>query len=243
MSLGLTLQAPSAPAATDAITVFTTTPIISTQTGPNAVAANCPPGTVLFQINALNRADAGRNNLTKLYGSCQPLTSDSLNRAGAVTVSGTYGIDDGSGAVVDSCSASGQVIVGFKVWKNTVTNYVSGIQLKCGTLPSGGSASLNSGVIGVSGGATAQQELSCPAGQVAVGLYLQSGTVIDQFGINCGGPFGFSPYTVVAGGIGTTEQKALCNQKVPNPGSALRISAFRQADGSCLINAGDGDSQ
>jgi len=243
MSLGLTLQAPSAPAAPAAITFSAGTPIISTGPGPGPQEANCPPGTVLFQINARNAAASGGNNLAQLYGSCQPLTADGLNRSGSVTVSGTYGVDAGSSPVVDSCSASGQVIVGFKVWKNSTNNFVSGIQLRCGTLPMGGSGAFNANVIGVSAGASGPEEKYCPLGQVAVGLYLRAGTVIDQFGVNCAELLGLAPYTVVAGGVGTTEQKALCNQKVPNAGSALRISAFRQADGSCLIKAGDGDSQ
>jgi hypothetical protein len=165
----------------------------ATQTGGgNQGLVDCSAtksNSVLFKISARNDSFDNPNTLTKLLGWCGQLNSNGLSAldrtsssyTGSIPTVGGYGSNSGNADVYDTCG--NDVIVGFVVYKSN-NGFVSGIKLRCGVYPAGGSSYLLSGVIGVSTDTT--ETKTCSTGTVAIGLDLNFGAIIDQFGIRCG---------------------------------------------------------
>ncbi|MCX6513349.1 MAG: Ig-like domain-containing protein, partial [Actinobacteria bacterium] len=89
----------------------------------------------------------------------------------------TYGISR-----CDLEPGGNKVVIGAKVHKDP-NGYVIGIEVRCGTLPTGSYYSTRP-VLGLTSGNV--QDIDCPANQVALGLYVAYGGILDKFGLRCG---------------------------------------------------------
>lgn len=168
-------------------------------------SANCSSSGALVGITSSTTTFEGAT-MTYLYGGCSPLASDGLSITSiSSTALGPYGAS-GTSATTDNCSSANgnRVVVGAKLYKTTgVNKYASGVQLLCGTLPTGGNRSYSSTTIGTV--TVHVQEIACNTGSVAIGLYVYYGGILDRFGINCA-PIQNATQSISISSLGTTSK-------------------------------------
>jgi len=173
----------SAPTA-QAYSTAVATEFISTGGGGGIARADCNPGTsgeVIYSFEA-ERTWA----LTNFRANCANLNAAGTGINTWKRQLGPYGSDRNSSTYgVGRCDEEpgfNKVVIGAKVYKDS-GGYVIGIEVKCGTLPSGSYYSTKP-VLGLTSANT--QDIDCPANQVAVGLYVAHGGILDKFGLRCG---------------------------------------------------------
>ena len=86
------------------------------------------------------------------------------------------------------CGSVYKVIVGARVYK-TAGGYAAGMQLYCRDMPgvNDSTDALTGTVLGSTGsGGSNYNDLKCPAGEVALGLAVYYGSILDKFGFSCG---------------------------------------------------------
>ena len=170
------------------ITASGTDYITTTGGGGYIGPANCPAGSVIYQMGATG--DSGNGALTRPVGNCADLNGAASLHS---TVTGSIGTSAWGGAGNTGLTAvrctSAQAVVGMVVHKQG-NGYVSGWQLMCGTLPTGGSRTTDSAVFGWSNAGTAspsqRETIQCPTGMVAVGMVGYVGGILDRIGLRCG---------------------------------------------------------
>jgi hypothetical protein len=144
---------------------------------------------ILVGISAGLAPFAGNDILTQLAGRCDTTTGET--RSGttselAKTIGSSYWGSSSpiAGVSTAECPAN-QVVVGARIYKSTgTTSLIRAVQLKCGNLPSGSGANWIGTTIGDNTG-TSSEEIQCEVGTIAIGLSINDGSVVDQFGIRC----------------------------------------------------------
>lgn len=126
----------------------------------------------------------------------QNLNSHGGNYSGSSTTVGC-GLTDGS-----------MVIVGARIYKNGGT-YVAGIKPICEDLSLGGNRTYSENLIGIQTGVT--EDLSCPSGSAAAGLYVREGSILDAFGLVCKDFNGVSVSNVQSSGGGGGTSTDTCS--------------------------------
>jgi len=182
ISLNISVQAAHAALSTSSVT---TSPISSTGGGGSATGTCSSPRV----LNALNSYTYNYNGTTisYLYGLCASLSSNGLTLASDnVQNFGPYGTGWAAGTYAQvNCGTSGsnRVIVGARLYK-TPSGYAAGIQPLCGTLPNGSSRSYLGGMLGIT--TSTSEEIACNTGDIAIGVNVRYGGILDSFGIQCG---------------------------------------------------------
>ncbi|MFM2235905.1 MAG: hypothetical protein RL296_1564, partial [Actinomycetota bacterium] len=159
------------------------TEFISTGGGGGIARADCAVGGSGEAIYAF---EAERSwALTNFRAHCTNLNAAGTAIGGYQRTLGPYGTDRASNNGIGRCdfeAGYNKVVIGAKVYKDA-NGYVIGIEVKCGTLPTGSYFSTKS-VLGLTSGNS--QDIDCPANQVALGLYVAYGGILDKFGLRCG---------------------------------------------------------
>lgn len=75
-----------------------------------------------------------------------------------------------------------KVIVGARIYKNSGT-YVAGIKPLCENISLDGTRAYSESILGLE--TNVSEDLSCPSGSAAAGLYLREGSILDAFGLVC----------------------------------------------------------
>lgn len=225
----------SAPQSLAAFSIGSTTSSPVSSTGGGGLASvNCASSGVLRGVTSSVNSSFDGTTLTYSYGNCAALNSDGLTISSAGSKSlGPYG-GSGTGEASDNCSdANGnRVVVGAKLFK-TPNGYAAGVQLLCGTLPSGGSRSYSSTVIGASTGTS--QEIACNTGNVAIGLYVYYGGILDKFGINCA-PIQSAGQTITFNAIGTQSKTWSITDVAPTSSSGLSVGIASNTTSICTVS-------
>ena len=156
---------------------------ISTGGGGGIARADCAvggSGEVIFGFDA-ERTWA----LTYFRAYCANLNAAGTAISGYQRTLGPYGSDRASNVRSGTCEyedGRNKAVIGAKVYKDS-GGYVIGLEVKCGTLPTGSYFSTKP-VLGLTSGNS--QDIDCPANQVALGLYVAYGGILDKFGLRCG---------------------------------------------------------
>jgi hypothetical protein len=157
---------------------------ISTGGGGGIARADCKVGESGGAIYAFETERSWA--LTNFRAACTTLNSAGTGIGGWERTLGPYGQDrNGNTYQVGRCDFEpdyNKVVVGATVYKDS-GGFVIGLQVKCGTLPSGSYYSTQP-VIGLTSGNS--ENINCPANEVAVGLYVAYGNILDKFGLRCG---------------------------------------------------------
>jgi hypothetical protein len=166
-----------------------TSQIISTGGGGGLGESNCPTGSVLYEIVSQRGAIDNGYALTRTYGNCANLNAAGSQINAYTASTSTFG-GSGDSNASQWCGGAGstRVIIGARVYK-TQNGYASGIQLICRDLPNTPESSeyWTGQVLGNAGSAVGNwNDLRCPAGTAAIGLYVAYGGILDKFGFNCG---------------------------------------------------------
>ena len=169
----------------------------STTGGGADARADCATGSageVIYEIVSEGVAYAGASTLSYTSANCANLTAAGTSIGAYQRTLGYYGSARSYGPVASSCYSAPYTyaVIGAIVYK-TPNGYVSGIALKCGTLPTGAYYT-TLGVLGWS--SSSYEDISCPANQVAVGLFVGYGGILDKFGFRCGPVSGVSQTAV-----------------------------------------------
>ena len=155
------------------------TEFISTGGGGTIARANCAVGGSGEAIYAF---EAERTwALTNFKAHCTNLNAAGTAIGGYQRTLGPYGTDRASNNGISRCdfeAGYNKVVIGAKVYKDAY-GYVIGIEVKCGTLPTGSYFSTKS-VLGLTSGNS--QDIDCPANQVALGLYVAWGGFLTNLG-------------------------------------------------------------
>lgn len=182
-----TFQVATAPNANSASTGAVSSYVVSTGGGGGFGQSNCPTGSVIYQVHSAKNSFDGNFAMTNVHAYCYGLTSDGRQTNNYVSTTSSFGSATGTLENRD-CGNSSKVISGARVWKTT-NGYASGIELYCRDMPgvSASSDALTGTILGTTGsGGANYNDLKCPAGTVAIGLYMYSGSILDKFGFNCG---------------------------------------------------------
>jgi len=160
------------------------TEFISTGGGGGIARADCALGQSGGAIYAF---EAERTwALTNFYANCATLDSAGTGINTWQRTLGPYGSERNVNTYgVGRCDYEpgyNKVVIGAKVYKDAY-GYVIGIQVKCGTLPTGSYYSIKP-VLGLTSANV--QDIDCPANQVALGIYVAYGGILDKFGLRCG---------------------------------------------------------
>jgi hypothetical protein len=178
------------PNAQAALTIGSNTGNFQSSTGGGGLTnPACSSNGVLSAIagQTTNYETTGTNKatITQLSASCATLSSDAQSIASVSDAAlGTYGSTTGTSLTAAACgTASGtKVIVGARIYKTSTSAYTGAITLLCGTLPLGGTRTFGS-TLGTAVGT--YEDIACPIGSVANGLYVNYGGILDKFGIQC----------------------------------------------------------
>ena len=169
--------------------ISNTNEVVTTTGGGSYIGpANCPAGSVIYQMGATG--DSGSASLTRPVGTCADLNGPASLHS---TVTGSIGTTSWGGAGNTTLTpvrcSSAQAVVGMVVHKQA-NGYVSGWQLMCGSLPTGGSRTTDSVTFGWPNGGTSsptqRETITCPTGMVAVGMSAYVGAIMDRIGLRCG---------------------------------------------------------
>ena len=240
--------------ASAAVTVSATTQsLIVSFGGGSGGTSDCASNTIVTSVSSPTVAYSGYTTLTQTTGSCGTLASNGLTIAstGSSNLS-TFGSSAGTGSVTASCGGvnSTSVITGARVYK-TGANFSAGLKLFCGTLPAGGTWTLDSTSVGDTTPAT-YEDLKCDAGSVMNGLNMSYGSILDKYGLHCAqiqgatqssisisptsGAFGTSLSLSTSGGSGSgAVTYASVNGTTSCSVSGATITA--SSSGTCLITA------
>ena len=184
-----------------------TSSLIVSWGGGTLATSDCSSNLVLTSVTTQTVtyvSGTSATTMTQTKGSCGTLATDGLTIASANTSNlSTYGSSAGSNSVTASCSGSGSVITGVRVFEST-NGFTAGVKLLCGNLPGGGTYTLDSTSVGDTT-PTTTSDLKCPAGSVASGLYIKSGSIVDAFGIRCAQVLGVSQ-TISISSLGTSSK-------------------------------------
>jgi hypothetical protein len=169
----------------------------STTGGGGDGRADCATGSsgeVIYEVVAEGVVYAGANTLTYTYANCATLTAAGTSIGAYQRAVGPYGSARSYGPASQTCYIApyAYAVIGAIVYK-TPGGYVSGIALKCGLLPTGAYYT-TTGVLGWS--SSTFENVDCPANQVAVGLFVGHGGILDKFGLRCGPVSGVSQASV-----------------------------------------------
>ena len=165
----------------------------STTGGGGDARADCASGSsgeVIYAFESEGVSWGGQNVLTYTKAFCSNLNAAGTAIGAYQRTLGPYGDSRSYGPVSSSCYSSPYTyaVIGAIVYKSS-GGYVSGVALKCGLLPTGAYYT-TLGVVGWS--SSTYEDVSCPAKQVAVGLYVGYGGILDKFGFRCGPVSGVS---------------------------------------------------
>lgn len=225
----------SAPASNAAFSIgsATSSPVSNTGGGGQALV-NCSSSRALSGITSNIDSTFDGITLTYTYGTCATLNSDGLTISSVTDKAlGPYG-GGGTTETSDSCSSAGgnRVVVGAKLYK-TPLGYAAGVQLLCGTLPAGGSRSYSSAVIGRTTGTI--QEIACNTGNVAIGLNVYYGGILDKFGVNCA-PIQSASQTITFNTLTAKVRSANSTSLTSSSSSGLTVSNISNTTSVCTVS-------
>ena len=149
--------------------------------GGSEYRLNCPADSLIKGITAQAISWRGLNVISRAQASCNDIdtTGQSLTTKNKVldfVGTATGGINQS--AMCDKTSA----VTGITVYTILEQSFVSGLKLQCGDLPLGGQ-NKDTSIMGYS--SDTPQQLTCPQGSFASGLWVRYGEIIDSFGIRC----------------------------------------------------------
>jgi hypothetical protein len=225
----------SAPPSQAAFSIGSTTSSPVSNTGGGGLASvNCASNGILSGVTSSINAGFDGVTLTYTYGTCATLNSDGVSISSVSTKSlGPYG-GSGTSENSDSCSGAGgtSVIVGARLYK-TPSGYAAGVQLLCGSLPAGGNRAYSSTILGTSTGT--YQDIACNTNNVARGLYVYYGGILDRFGINCA-PIQSAGQTITFNSIGTQSKTWSITDVSPTSSSGLTVSLASNTTSICTVS-------
>lgn len=159
------------------------TEVRSSGKGGIEVQDTCPPGYALVGVSASVTQWRDDEVLTELNAICKEIADDGQTLTNAESITELRGTEKGANRFSLLCPKD-FVLTGSIIKVTEDRNFVSGLQLECGSLPFGDQRTLTP-VGGVKQSTT--ERLYCPDRKIGVGLVARFGTVIDAFGIQCAG--------------------------------------------------------
>ena len=234
------------------LSVSNTDQILTTTGGGGSIGpVTCQANSVIYGIGA--GGNAGATSITQPTAWCALLDATATSRTWNTNIGGSGWGGASDTTLTGQWCADGQALVGLRVHKQA-NGYVSGWQLICGTLPSGGSRTTSSTVFGWSNESRAApngpETIQCPTGMVAVGMVGYVGAILDKIGFRCGTISGADQTTLsisttsatygtnltlsTSGGLGSG---AVTYQKVSGNCTVSGSTLTPSASGSCVVTA------
>lgn len=159
------------------------TEVRSSGKGGIEVRDTCPPGTALVGVSASVTQWRDADVLTELSALCKEIADDGQTLTNDESITEVRGNEKGGNRFNLLCPKD-FVVSGSNIYVTQDRNFVSGLELECGSLPFGIQKKLS--VVGGMKQSTLEK-LDCPASKIGVGLIVRFGAVIDAFGIQCAG--------------------------------------------------------
>ena len=159
------------------------TEVQSSGKGGIEVRDTCPPGSALVGVSASVAQWRDVDVLTELSALCKEIADDGQKLTDEESNTELRGTEKGASRFSLLCPKD-LVLTGSIIAVTDDRNFVSGLQLECGSLPFGKQT-----IVTAFGGAkqSAAEKLNCPESKIGVGIILRFGAVVDAFGIQCAG--------------------------------------------------------